>query len=95
MPYLPDLTSSDHAYFILQLNVKREPPSFRYYGFAPSEFAQATKEAERLERELSGEADVVLVTLESIHTMREAYPNYFVDLHDFAEVVFGTGFNQQ
>jgi hypothetical protein len=49
--------------------------------------AKATRDYLNVEKSLTGNNDAVLVSVESVASLRRAYPNYFLDTHRFVEVV--------
>lgn len=58
-------------------------------GFDKSQLEQATQYYVDVEKSLSGKpgAEAVLVSVESIDSLRRAYPNYFLDTRKFIETV--------
>ena len=74
-------------YYLLALNTDENQLTIKAYSFA--ELAQATRDYLNTEREFSKipAADTVLVSVESLATLKKAYPNYFLDTNLFANVV--------
>ena len=77
----------DHYYCLLE----RRPDKEGIYvsGFRKSELAEATKRYEEREGVVSGVdgAEVVLVAMDSISTLRKAYPNYWFDTDLFIKIL--------
>jgi len=71
--------------FLLQLDTEEQTLNIRSYD----DRVIAADEYSAVEREIEGLAnkDVVLVTVESLATLRRAYPNYFLDTSAFLESV--------
>ncbi len=58
------------------------------YGFAKSELSKALEMYRTMEEEATRPgADVVLVSVDDLKTIRRAYPNYFADTTEFLKVV--------
>jgi hypothetical protein len=72
-------------YFILQLNAASQELTI----FTTGNLTAATDYYDALERASagSGEIDVVLVSVESLSSLRRAYPNYFLDTNMFLDLV--------
>ena len=76
------------GYFILQLNYKEH--SIKSLYFQPSDVELANKTYDHLESKRGGEPlDIVLVRAASFATVKEAYPNYFLDIGEFVDLVKG------
>ena len=74
------------GYYILQLNYNTHVLSKIYYK--PSEIEEASKAYDYLESQRRDEpVDIVLVRASSFSTVREAYPNYFMDIGEFVKLV--------
>lgn len=73
------------AYYLVQLNFGEEKKSVDIKPFAREQLEKANAEyMEAEKRASSGEQiQVVLVSAGSIESLRRAYPNYFLDTHDF------------
>ena len=54
--------------------------------FPEGEFNRASEQYSELEKtlELNPDRDAVLISAESIHALKKAYPNYFADTSDFS-----------
>lgn len=74
------------GYYILQLNY--EEHNLKRWFFKPSELEQANRVYDILESK-RGDAplDIVLVRAASYGTVKEAYPNYFMDIGEFISLV--------
>ena len=76
------------GYYILQLNY--ETSSLRRWFFKPSELEAANKLYDTLERNRGEKPlDIVLVRASSYGAVKDAYPNYFLDIGEFLELVEG------
>ena len=74
------------GYYILQLNYNTHVLNKIYYK--PSEIEAASKAYDYLESQRGDEpVDIVLVRASSFSTVREAYPNYFMDIGEFVKLV--------
>jgi len=71
--------------FLLELDIQRQSVSARVY----EDRAVAAEEYSAVERAVENQPgkDVVLVTVESVESLRRAYPNYFLDTRAFVESV--------
>ena len=74
-------------YFLLEL----DPVARRVIikGYRSNELEQASNEYLEIERAIVGRlgADAVLVSVESLASLRRAYPNYFLDTRVFLDAV--------
>lgn len=76
------------GYYILTLNYDIKTIRVAYYK--PSEMDLANKEYNTLEKENAGQPiDSVLVRADSVKAVREAYPNYFLDIGEFINLTRG------
>lgn len=77
--------TSRGAYYLVELNLKGEQKSVSIIPFARDQLEKANVEYSKAEkRAASGEdIQVVLVSAGSVESLRRAYPNYFLDTHDF------------
>jgi len=84
---LEEPSALDAHYYLLRL----EPSEHRVTvtGFKANELEQASKEYLEVERSIKDQAgaDAVLVSVESLDSLRRAYPNYFLDTGKFIEAV--------
>lgn len=81
------LSKRGAKYFLLQLNIKDEELHVRQYS--QKEEQMALDMYANLEKQYSGnkEYDVVLTSVEKAHDLKKAYPNYYVDMAEFAEIM--------
>jgi hypothetical protein len=72
-------------YFILMLEVDKS--QIEVMRFASHDLEAVTKQYEELEKEHreNSSKDVVLVSSESLHSLKKAYPNYFADTAEFSK----------
>ena len=76
------------GYCILQLNYVTQ--NLRIWPFRPSEFEDATIMYDELERSKGNESlDVVLIRGTSFREIKNAYPNYFLDIREFSYLIEG------
>lgn len=73
------------GYYILQLNYKTHMLRSAYYS--PSQAEQANSAYEYLESRKEDNLDIVLVRAASFSTVKAAYPNYFMDIGQFVQIV--------
>lgn len=80
---------TDARFYLLTLDVKNHTVTIRSY--LQSEFEQANIEYTETERHINAGAElqVVLVSLESINTLKKAFPNYFLDTREFIRKIEG------
>jgi hypothetical protein len=74
-------------YFLLELDPSTNSVTVRGYRFG--ELEEASNQYLATERKMAGTAgaDVVLVSVESLASLRRAYPNYFLDTGAFVDAV--------
>ena len=74
-------------YFLLTLEIDKSNIQVR--RFSPDNIESATRRYAELEKEFKDNLskDVVLVSAESVHGLKKAYPNYFADTSEFAKNV--------
>ena len=72
-------------YFLLILEVDRS--NIKVMRFPQGHIDSATKKYAELEKEFKDntDKDVVLVSAESVHELKKAYPNYFADTTEFSK----------
>lgn len=72
-------------YFLLTLEIDKS--NVQVKRFASEHFDKATEQYASLEKELkeNNNKDVVLVSAESLHGLKKAYPNYFADTTAFSK----------
>lgn len=80
-----------NGYYLLTLNY--EEPSLNIEVFKPSEFELAANIYAKIEVELQNKIDTVLVSVKSFDNLKAAYPNYFVDISDFLNILKNIMFN--
>lgn len=74
------------GYYILQLDYKEHLLRRRF--FKPSELDKANKVYDQLEANRSNALlDIVLVRASSYTTVKAAYPNYFMDIGEFIDII--------
>lgn len=76
-----------HArYYLLELDPNAD--TITVTNFKSQELGMATELYERREQEISQSGgDAVLVSVDSIASLRRAYPNYFLDTHVFLDLL--------
>ncbi len=80
-------TSQDNHLYLLKLDPNVRQLTISGYGFSELGRAQDEyAEAERQVRDNPG-TDAVLVSVDSLASLRRAYPNYFADTHVFLQLV--------
>lgn len=72
-----------YQYYIILLNYDKSTSTL----FTFTEIGTATKAYEKLEKVSNGKEDIVLVSAKSIDTLKAAYPNYFIDISKFVNIV--------
>lgn len=80
-----------NGYYLLILNY--DEPSLNIETFKPSEFELAANIYGKIEAELQMRIDTVLVSVKSFNELKEAYPNYFIDISEFLKVLRSTIIN--
>lgn len=72
-------------YFLLTLEIEKS--NIQIKRFSSDNFEKATQQYADLEKEFkeNSNRDVVLVSAESVHGLKKAYPNYFADTTDFSK----------
>ena len=79
-------TENKQGYYILRLYYNSHRVSIRY--FLPSEYEAANNAYDKYEQEYHNEpADTVLVRATSFETVKNAYPNYFMDIAEFIAII--------
>ena len=73
------------GYYLLVLDY--DEPSLNIYPFKQSNFELAVNAYNKMEFEFSGKVDTVLVSVKSFDTLKEAYPNYFIDISEFLNIL--------
>lgn len=81
-----DTVPDKKGYYILQLDYKKH--LLKRLFFKPSELEQANKLYDYLEaKNADAPLDIVLVRATSYATVRDAYPNYFMDIGEFIGII--------
>lgn len=79
--------AKQHGYYILQLNYEEKIVTM--WPFMPSEIESAALMYEKLEQEKEDKPlDTVLIRASSFSAVKSAYPNYFMDITEFVDLVF-------
>lgn len=77
-----DNVPDKHGYYILKLDNNNQ--TLDCYHFMPSDYEKANKEYDELEKKSSqSNINVVLIRASSFSTVKDAYPNYFMDIGEF------------
>lgn len=84
---LPSASAQNAHYFLLQLDTKASQLTVTSFNF--TEVVKAHDSYWETERALADnpDADAVLVSVESLASLRRAYPNYFADTNAFIEAL--------
>lgn len=80
-----------NGYYLLVLNY--DEPSLNIYPFKQSDFELAANVYNKMELEFIGRIDAVLVSVKSFNILKAAYPNYFIDISEFLNVLKEVIFN--
>lgn len=73
------------GYYLLVLDY--DEPSLNIYPFKQSDFEPAVNAYNKTEFEFLGKIDTVLVSVKSFDTLKVAYPNYFIDISEFLDIL--------
>jgi len=81
---IPTTGKKRGAYYLVELQLTGDDSNVQITSFARDKLEEANTEYSRAEREaeMSG-SQVVLVAAGSIESLKRAYPNYFLDTHEF------------
>jgi hypothetical protein len=72
------------AYYLVELQLTGDDSNVKITSFARDKLEEANKQYSLAERDAnSSGAQVVLVSAGSIESLKRAYPNYFLDTHEF------------
>lgn len=73
------------AYYLVELDLTEESKSVKITPFSRERLEEANTRYSEVEQEVSNgkAAQVVLVSAGSIDSLKRAYPNYFLDTHEF------------
>lgn len=81
-----DISPNEQGYYLLQLDFSTRTLKMRF--FKPSEVEKANTQYDLLERQYADEpVDIVLIRASSLSTVKAAYPNYFLDIEEFVNLV--------
>ena len=84
-PIITDRRMKDAYYVVISLDFKKkEAVTTRY---KESEYHLAFQEYERLEQKNNPNQQVVLIAVNQIKKIQEAYPNYFMNLSAFLDII--------
>ncbi|MDR2728424.1 MAG: RelA/SpoT domain-containing protein [Chitinispirillales bacterium] len=72
-------------YYLLYIN--KEERKYRKKGFKKSEYERAYNEYITGENKENGVDNIVLVSTNSVESLKNAYPNYFADMNEFITVL--------
>lgn len=75
-----------NAYYVV-MNLDFNTKICNIFRFKESDYAVATQKYQDLEGKLVDNGSVVLVAVNDLKRIKDAYPNYFVDLSKFLEVI--------
>ncbi len=70
-------------YNLIILNTKKKEVSIR--GYSVREYESAVADYSKIEQESDEYTDVVLVSAGKLKSLKQAYPNYFLDIRGFVE----------
>lgn len=73
-----------HLYYSI-ISLDLESRAVEVWAFRKDDFDKANKALADLEKRSGGKYDQVLVSVSSIISLKEAYPNYFLDIDDFVK----------
>lgn len=72
------------AFYLVELNLRQDQKTVRITPFARDQLGRANAAYAEVEKQASASGiQVVLVSAGSIESLRRAYPNYFLDTHEF------------
>lgn len=74
------------AYYVV-MNLNFDTKICNIFRFKEADYATATQKYQDLEGKLAKNGSVVLVSVNDLRKIKDAYPNYFVDLSKFIEVI--------
>ncbi len=84
-PIFTDSQVRNSYYVVISLDpIKKEATTIRY---KESEYQQAFRDYERLEQQNTPNRQTVLVAVNQVKRLREAYPNYFMSLGAFLDII--------
>jgi putative GTP pyrophosphokinase len=82
---IPTTGSASRAYYLVELQLTGDDTNVKITSFARDKLEEANLEYSKAEQKISElvPVQVVLVSAGSIESLRRAYPNYFLDTHEF------------
>lgn len=84
-PIVTDQRIKDAYYAVISLDFKKKEAMTTRYK--ESEYQQAFRDYERLEQQNTPNRHTVLVAVNQIKKLHEAYPNYFMNLSAFLDII--------
>lgn len=85
MSFIEEDTGNAH-YYLLELDIQNK--SIKVIAYKQNQFEQASEDYLNAEKENQNKnVDAVLVSADSIATLKKAYPNYFVDTDTFITIL--------
>ena len=82
------VNKNQSGYFLLVLNMDKKNLSVRYFEPTEHQINEAIQQYAKIESRKTENMDAVLVSAQSIDALQKAYPNYFVNISDFANELF-------
>lgn len=79
--YVQNDDAKGQGYYLMILN--RDTGTLNVSSYSKKKLEQATEAYDELEKMKGESEDVVLVSTVSFNTLKQAYPNYFVDIQEF------------
>lgn len=83
--YVSQIDQKNQGYYLLRLNRSSGQLLIRQYG--KKQLEEATETYDLAERDRMSGEDVVLVATSSFNMLKQAYPNYFVDISEFVSLM--------
>jgi putative GTP pyrophosphokinase len=81
---IPTTGTTRGAYYLVELQLTGDDSNVKITSFARDRLEEANAAYSRAEQEaIQAKAQVVLVSAGSIASLKQAYPNYFLDTHEF------------
>lgn len=82
-----NISSNDKKieYYVLALNYKER--YVNVYGYSKGNIDHATFVYNQLESRMTNDENIVLVSADSIDSLKSAYQNYFADIHTFISII--------
>jgi len=76
---------NQNDYFLLELEIDKS--NIKVMRYSQNNIDAATRKYAEIEKEFKNNSkkDVVLVSAESVHGLKKAYPNYFADTTEFSK----------